>query len=1357
MSDINYQILKDYKNSSFYKDIFIKQINNIITKYTTSNIIITSNIKSGQQNDQKKIIIENNLIPLSYLIYGYIYTKYYKFQLRKETTIMNNLNYEMYKFVFSHKNPIVKNVNIFFYNEFKKEVKTNVNNTEKNAMIKTIINENNSINKCLTFMANLLKSGNNDKINIDICDIILEDIEDCIENLNIIKSNYFNEIKNILDKISIKNTNITTLISSLEFLNENINYYKIFDEIYKLNIDNKIKIKNYYEKSYNLYFDTILPKIDNINKNLLKINDEDIINNYISYDKFTIYNLNQLKEKYIINKEKYDDSFKILKEKIIIINDITNNINNQNKLYENLSNINKNNKNNITQFYNELDKYNYNINENIKVLFAKLFNDNKDYFNSNSNSNDFILLFEYFKIRNNINDSIPIIYNSLFVTIFIYIIYIYQKSENKYINIIINNKNPDIFIIDIDYNKDIKSIINYYNSIIKKYKINKKIKINIDYLNQFQKKLIKDKNNFNISFKEVKNYNIKNKNFNIEKSDKERIKQKDQSNKIMYKENVDDLNNIKNFLYKTLSDNNTLIISYKNILLDIFNNIDINNIKFKINNMLDSNKINVDINTINNQILNIFNITDKDILNNFNLRNRFIYKINDIYNELNNINTITKNYIDKLNLNIDTYNKQITTFDIDINNFNKEIITMDGKIENLKSDINNIKNKINKFDKQIAAAKLSYKSATNQTEKNKFMLNISNIDQQKIEAENEREKNEEDLLKLEKIKTDVKSKIKNIEDDKKSIIVKITNDKNELNNKETLLKNINVNILNINNKSKLVEIYKYLIDNSKQINIKTEFEYFYNLISNSNSNSKNNISNLFLAQIITQPLFNKLSTYIENYKKEITNFIFNYNYDEINFNKILNFYQQKLDESNNKIKSNNNNIKKINSNKLTSINLNTLINNNITSYKTTIDSYIGSLLNLSKTTVDSLTTTTNKKQSSLNNLKNNKNNLQKNIDSDNVSLNEIKQINSKYTNDYLKDKYILLYEYMNSLTQTPPFTLPLPVNNFKKNNSNNMIKLINDLYDLFDSNNKNLVNIYILGKNNIYEDSDIIIINNIIDNYKKNPSITDLNDVLIFNQINLIEAYYKTKLSSNSLSLKSKNNIISRSNLPNLDTDNGLTEFNQIFLNYVTEITNTIFTINKETKKLEYNNSKNKLYFLSTLDDKLNKYIGDIRGIDISTNNNTIKKIQTIYENINKYFTDLKTNNNNFISLLNQHNFLKDLSNTISKSNNDNSLKSFADEFQKYNTELITKINNLLDKINKNKLKLIIYDILNFQRFNNIISNKYKKIDSINTNKDGSKINKKGKFILILPYTDIMFKYLLYLLIIVDFLNFFYQ
>jgi hypothetical protein len=276
-------------------------------------------------------------------------------------------------------------------------------------------------------------------------------------------------------------------------------------------------------------------------------------------------------------------------------------------------------------------------------------------------------------------------------------------------------------------------------------------------------------------------------------------------------------------------------------------------------------------------------------------------------------------------------------------------------------------------------------------------------------------------------------------------------------------------------------------------------------------NIKIEASKKILSNILSIPVYNKLKIIFDEYIKQnnrnsTVTLMFPY---ENNLKKIQQYYSDKLKTSNTNILNSQKDINKIINNKQKLNDLQTLINNNITSYKTTIDSYIDTLLDLSKTTVDSLTTTTNKKQSSLNNLKKNRNNLQKNIDSDNVSLNEIKQINSKYTNNYLKDKYILLYEYMNSLTQTPPFTLPLPVNNFKKNNSNNMIKLINDLYDLLDSNNKNLVNIYILGKDNIYEDSDIIIINNIIDNYKKNPSITDLNDVLIFNQINLIEEYYK--------------------------------------------------------------------------------------------------------------------------------------------------------------------------------------------------------------------------------------------------------
>jgi len=1508
MSDINYEILKDYKNSSFYKDIFIKQINGIIKKYTASNIIITSNIKSKQQNDQKKIIIENNLIPLSYLIYGYIYTKYYKFQLRKETSIMNNLNYEMYKFVFSHKNPIIKNVNIFFYNEFKKEVKTNENNTEKNAMIKTIINENNSINKCLTFMANLLKSGNNDKINIDICDIILEDIEDCtnyMANLSI----YF---KNINDKLKlIQNNYIDKTNLIIELNNKTSNYQTIFYLIYKLNNSDLLEIKNDYINAYNIYINAILPKINTININLLKIKD---LTEYILYSNFNYKKLEEIQNKCTIIKNSYLESFDKFNQKIDFINNIKNNINDQDELYNKLPSSNEN----IIQFYNELLNYNNNINDFINKLFINLINDNKEYFEINNNIINFKVGINIFKNLNTINDTKPIIYNSLFVSIFLYILYIYQKSENKYVNVLYK-KDINIFNLDIDYDKDIKSIISYYNTIYRQYKKKNKNNINKDYiskLDKIQKELNNYKKNFDLSSKLIVN-KINNINYNKEKKLEEDKIENIKSKKNIYDEYVKQLtDNISN-INRTFADNSNLLDAYKNIIPYIFSNTtnNINIIENLIKNYNFNNKtlinnnilttLNIDTKTFNNastgqinqniitndiifitKLLNklttlktnissfiTININEKKDLNKKieDLNNNKIDIDNDILKNTNNLIILNKKLTD-LNSDILLNNNELIRLKSDINTINleikkneatlvdsakqklkktKELTDLETEKKSLEQSITNknfntstikaAKTKIDRLDKiikqleseisssnallpgnssklsgpQLLAKQTDLKKKQNDMEgyeedyrilldneikstirsKKAVEINISNKKYEINEIDNIISsnttiiKNLKDSLLTENNKIDdLKKILKSLEDQKKGItndILLINNNQNdnnislskinidiskynnklidkttELSNNEIKLNKINQNILNISDISKLSEIYKNLLQNINDSTNSVMQTIIQNNIDTLNGdNIKIEASKKILSNILSIPIYNKLKIIFDEYSKQTNRnntvtLMFPY---ENNLKKIQKYYSDKLITSNKNILNSQKDINKIIINKQKLNDLQTLINKNISSYKNTIDTNINTLLNLSKTIIDNLITNTNKKQSSLNNLKKNRNNLQKNIDSDNLTLKEIEQINSKYTNDYLKDKYILLYEYMNSLTQTPPFTIPLPINNFKKNNSNNMIKLINDLYDLLDSNNKNLVNIYILGKDNIYEDSDIIIINNIISNYKNISSIPDLNDILIFNQIKLIETYYKTKLNSNNLSLKSKNNIISRSDLPNLETDNGLTEFNQTFLTCITEMTDTISIINKETEKLEYNNSKNKLYFLSTLDNKLNKYIVDIKDINISTNNNKIKKIQTIYENINKYFTELKTNNNNFISLLNQHNFLKDLNNIISKNDNDNSLKSFTDEFQKYNNELITKINNLLDKINKNKLKLIIYDILNFQRFNNIISNKYKKIVSIDTNKDGSNINKKGKFILILPYTDIMFKYLLYLLIIIDFLNFFYQ
>ena len=137
MNYLNFQILKQ---KDLFNDVFLQQINNIIKLYTSNSItnisnsktnIITNNIKKNDQKRQKEVMIRNNIIPLSYLLYGYIYNVFYTNQLRKEKSIMNNLEVEMYKFVFSVENPIIKKINVFFYNIFdeekKKDSKININ------------------------------------------------------------------------------------------------------------------------------------------------------------------------------------------------------------------------------------------------------------------------------------------------------------------------------------------------------------------------------------------------------------------------------------------------------------------------------------------------------------------------------------------------------------------------------------------------------------------------------------------------------------------------------------------------------------------------------------------------------------------------------------------------------------------------------------------------------------------------------------------------------------------------------------------------------------------------------------------------------------------------------------------------------------------------------------------------------------------------------------------------------------------------------------------------------------------------------------------------------------------------------
>ena len=121
-SDIlkNYPILTNYKNNTFFDSEFLKRIQNVINN-AEKNIVQTKNIIDNGKIIQEKRIVNDYIVPLSYLIYSFIYTKYYNYQLKTQMILENKLYYSMFGYVFKHNNPVIKKVNVNLYNYFKNE------------------------------------------------------------------------------------------------------------------------------------------------------------------------------------------------------------------------------------------------------------------------------------------------------------------------------------------------------------------------------------------------------------------------------------------------------------------------------------------------------------------------------------------------------------------------------------------------------------------------------------------------------------------------------------------------------------------------------------------------------------------------------------------------------------------------------------------------------------------------------------------------------------------------------------------------------------------------------------------------------------------------------------------------------------------------------------------------------------------------------------------------------------------------------------------------------------------------------------------------------------------------------------
>ena len=117
------------KDKDFYKTDFIDKINKITENWRqsiyTKDINNNKNLKINGERVMGGIelhedrIMKDYIIPLSYLIYSYIYTKYSDYQFKKNIFHQNKLNYEMYKYFFDKDNPIIKKINVFIYKQNK--------------------------------------------------------------------------------------------------------------------------------------------------------------------------------------------------------------------------------------------------------------------------------------------------------------------------------------------------------------------------------------------------------------------------------------------------------------------------------------------------------------------------------------------------------------------------------------------------------------------------------------------------------------------------------------------------------------------------------------------------------------------------------------------------------------------------------------------------------------------------------------------------------------------------------------------------------------------------------------------------------------------------------------------------------------------------------------------------------------------------------------------------------------------------------------------------------------------------------------------------------------------------------------
>lgn len=459
---------------------------------------------------QKNMIIYY-IIPLVYLVYSYVYIQFNKQQKLRIMYRETKIKYEMYAFLFDRRNPVIKKVNVYFHETFKKEDKIQSDDDKK--LLGPIIDNKKQIIDFLKFVEQQIIAENDYTAE-------LKRVDDIIDHLKVIEK-YFEDAKTTENEANRKKNTIRKLEISIpakiiEYQRQsnqhkknklNLELKKIQRTLFNLKKDilsggslkihkgGKIKtIENLIsdkrnsklQKKYRKTYDNILNEMQQANLLIIELDDLESINtldyillkNNLNNEEITKLknsyntiktNLENKNKSQIQTKEQIKKTIELLNSDTELYND----------LYKELFSKNSKMTGTIRGKYKKLvidqfkkyliiikELFNTDILDILDIFKNKQFYDNsfkEENIYQNSTIIQKLNQFKYNIDKKDLNIQI-------LLQIFLNVIIVYKLVETIYLVHIIDDKPYDKYLILDDYIKLIKNIQDLFNDKFRDYK-----------------------------------------------------------------------------------------------------------------------------------------------------------------------------------------------------------------------------------------------------------------------------------------------------------------------------------------------------------------------------------------------------------------------------------------------------------------------------------------------------------------------------------------------------------------------------------------------------------------------------------------------------------------------------------------------------------------------------------------------------------------------------------------------------------------------------------------------------------------------------------------------------------------------